>query len=107
MSPRADSQVREVARCRTCLGAQSGCPQIVRLCATHTYPNLRAWLEQNPRIHMPDTTTSGSCLNLIEVFFGIIQRQAIKLGTFASVKDLIAAITTFLKRWNDGLARRE
>ena len=42
------------------------------------------------------TPTSGSWWGLVEVFIGIILRQAIKRGTFASVKDLIAAITRFL-----------
>jgi hypothetical protein len=49
----------------------------------------------------PFTPTSGSWLNLVEVFFGIITRQAIRRGTFTSVKDLIAAIETFTDGWND------
>jgi hypothetical protein len=44
---------------------------------------------------------------VFELFFGNIHCQAIERGTFASVKDLIATITTLLKGWNDGLARRE
>ena len=36
-----------------------------------------------------------------EIFFGIITRQAIRRGTFTSVKDLIAAIETFIDGWND------
>ena len=51
------------------------------------------------RLHF--TPTSGSWLNLVEVFFGIITRQAIRRGTFTSVKDLIAAIETFIDAWND------
>jgi hypothetical protein len=47
------------------------------------------------------TPTSGSWLNLVEVFFGIITRQAIRRGTFTSVKDLIGAIETFIDAWND------
>jgi transposase len=35
------------------------------------------------------------------VFFGIITRQAIRRGTFTSVKDLIAAIETFIDGWNE------
>jgi hypothetical protein len=40
-------------------------------------------------------------LNMVEIFFGIITRQAIRRGTFTSVKDLIAAIGTFIDGWND------
>jgi hypothetical protein len=45
--------------------------------------------------------TSGSWLNLVEVFFGIITRQAIRRGTFPSVKDLITAIENFIDGWNE------
>jgi hypothetical protein len=48
------------------------------------------------------TPTSGSWLNLVEVWFGIIDRQAIRRGTFGSVKDLNATIRTFIDSWNDG-----
>ena len=47
------------------------------------------------------TPTSGSWLNMVEIFFGIITRQAIRRGTFTSVKDLIAAIGRFIDGWND------
>ena len=38
---------------------------------------------------------------MVEIFFGIITRQAIRRGTFTSVKDLIAAIETFIDGWNE------
>jgi transposase len=68
---------------------------------THKHPKVKAWLAKHPRIHLHFTPTSGSWLNLVEVFFGIITRQAIRRGTFTSVKDLIAAIETFIDAWND------
>ncbi|MGB8389489.1 MAG: IS630 family transposase, partial [Mycobacterium sp.] len=39
--------------------------------------------------------------NLVEVFFGIITRQAIRRGTFTSVHDLVIAISTFIDGWNE------
>jgi transposase len=69
--------------------------------ATHKHPKVRAWLEKNPRITMHFTPTSGSWLNLVEVFFGIITRQAIRRGSFTSVKELKAAIETFIDGWNE------
>jgi hypothetical protein len=48
------------------------------------------------------TPTSGSWLNMVEIFFGIITRQAIRRGTFTSVPDLTGAIRTFIDGWNDG-----
>lgn len=69
--------------------------------ATHKHPAVQAWLATHPRVRMHFTPTSGSWLNLVEVFFGIITRQAIRRGTFTSVKVLIAAIETFIDAWND------
>ena len=69
--------------------------------ATHKHPAVQAWLAKHRRVRMHFTPTSGSWLNLVEVFFGIITRQAIRRGTFTSVKDLIAAIETFIDAWND------
>jgi len=68
---------------------------------THKHPKVKAWLDRNPRIILHFTPTSGSWLNMVEIFFGIITRQAIRRGTFTSVKDLIAAIETFIDGWND------
>jgi transposase len=69
--------------------------------ATHNHPEVKAWLARNPRITMHFTPTSGSWLNMVEIFFGIITRQAIRRGTFTSVKDLIAAIETYIDAWNE------
>jgi transposase len=68
---------------------------------THKHAEIVAWLEKNPRITLHFTPTSGSWLNLVEVFFGIITRQAIRRGSFDSVKELTAAIRTFIDGWND------
>ena len=38
---------------------------------------------------------------MVEIFFGIITRQAIRRGTFTSVKDLIGAIETYIDGWNE------
>jgi hypothetical protein len=40
-------------------------------------------------------------MNLVEVFFSIITRQAIRRGDFASVDDLMTAIRRFIDAWND------
>jgi transposase len=68
---------------------------------THKHPEINAWLAKHPRITLHFTPTSGSWLNLVEVFFGIITRQAIRRGTFTSVKDLVAAIGRFIGGWNE------
>ena len=45
--------------------------------------------------------TSCSWLNLVECFFSIITRQAIRRGTFPSVAELTAAIDTYIDHWNN------
>jgi transposase len=68
---------------------------------THKHPAVRAWLARHRRITLHFTPTSGSWLNLVEIFFGIITRQAIRRGTFTSIADLIAAIQTYIDGWNE------
>ena len=69
--------------------------------AAHKRVEVRDWLAANQRIQVHFTPTSGSWLNLVEVWFGIIERQAIHRGTFGSVKDLNAEIRAFVNDWND------
>jgi transposase len=68
--------------------------------AAHNHPNVKAWLAKHPRITLHFTPTGASWLNLVEVFFGIITRQAVRRGTFTSVPDLIGAIRIFIDAYN-------
>jgi transposase len=68
--------------------------------ATHKHQRVQAWLEAHPRVQLHFTPTHGSWLNLVEVFFSIIERQALRRGDFASVQELIAAIDRFCDGWN-------
>jgi transposase len=68
---------------------------------THTHLTVKVWLAKRPRIHLHFTPTSASWMNLVEVFFSIITRQAIRRGSFASVGDLVAAIRRFVDGWNE------
>jgi hypothetical protein len=47
------------------------------------------------------TPTSASWLNLVEVWFGIIERQAIRRGSFGSVRELMIKIRVFIDGWNN------
>jgi transposase len=68
--------------------------------AAHKRAEVRDWLTANPRIHVHFTPTSASWLNLVEVWFAIIERQAIHRGTFTSVRALTIAIRRFITGWN-------
>ena len=69
--------------------------------AAHKRVEVRDWLAANPRVHVHFTPTSGSWLNLVEVWFSIIERQAIHRSTFTSVTDLNAKIRAFIDGWNE------
>jgi len=68
---------------------------------THTHPDVIHWLDRHPRIHLHFTPKGASWLNMVEIFFGVITRQAIRRGTFKSVRELVGAIGRFIKAWND------
>src|SRR3954462_3313194 len=68
---------------------------------THKHDDINQWLKRNPRITLHFTPTSGSWLNLVEVFFGIITRQAIRRGSFDNVKQLVTAIRAFIAGYNE------
>jgi transposase len=72
--------------------------------ATHKHPAVRAWLARHRRVRLHFTPTSGSWLNLVEAFFSIITRQALRRGSFPTIADLIAAIGRFIDAWNDRCA---
>lgn len=40
-------------------------------------------------------------MNLVEVWFSLIERQAIHRGLYGSVKDLNAKIRAYIDGWND------
>jgi transposase len=68
---------------------------------THKHAEINDWLARHPRVTLHFTPTSGSWLNLVEVFFGIITRQAIRRGSFDSVAQLVEKIRAFIDGWND------
>ena len=71
--------------------------------ATHKHADVRRWLArpENQRITLHFTPTGCSWLNLVEGFFSIITRQAIRRGSFTSVRELVNAIGAFIDHWND------
>ena len=68
--------------------------------ATHTHPNVKAWLEKNSRFHLHFTPTSASWVNLVERFFRDITEDRIRRGVFRSVDDLETAIMDYVEHRN-------
>ena len=69
--------------------------------AAHKHPKVHAWLADHPRIHVHFTPTHASWMNLVEVWFSLVERQAIHRGTYTSVNDLNAKIRAYIDGWND------
>lgn len=68
--------------------------------ATHKHAKVRTWLAARPRFHLHFTPTYSSWLNQVERWFGLITQQAIRRGSFKSVKELIAKINHFVHNYN-------
>src|SRR6266536_3778613 len=51
------------------------------------------------RLDLP--AAGSSWLNQVEIWFGIITRQAIRRGTFSSVRVLTQAINNYIASWNE------
>jgi transposase len=69
--------------------------------SAHNHADVKAWLANNPRIHLHFTPTHSSWMNLVESFFSIITRQAIRRASFTSVRQVTDAIRTFIDAWNE------
>ncbi len=68
--------------------------------STHKTPAVRRWLVRHRRVQFHFTPTSASWLNQVETWFSILTRQAIRRGSFESVRALVAAIERFTRQWN-------
>src|ERR1700682_5060622 len=69
--------------------------------ATHKHPRVKRWLAARSRFHVHFTPTYASWLNQVEIWFNRITQQAIRRGTFRSVKELIEKIDQYAETSND------
>lgn len=67
--------------------------------ATHKHPKVKRWLARHGRYHVHYTPTYASWLNQAEIWFNLITQQAIRRGTFRSVKDLVAKIDRYVVQY--------
>jgi transposase len=77
---------------------------IVDNLSTHDGVEIDKWQEKHPRVTFHYTPTGSSWLNQVETWFGIITRQAIRRGTFQSVRRLIRHIEDYIAHWNEDAA---
>ena len=68
--------------------------------ATHKHPRVKAWLARHPRFVIHYTPTYSSWLNQVERWFGLITQQAIRRGSFTSVRQLVQKIDQYVAHHN-------
>ena len=68
--------------------------------STHSGADVDKWLTKHSNVTFHFTPTGSSWLNQVEIWFGIITKQAIRRGTFESVRQLINTINTYITKWN-------
>jgi len=68
--------------------------------ATHKHPRVKAWLVRHRRFHIHYTPTYASWLNQVERWFALITQQAIRRGSFRSVRELVASIDRYVMHYN-------
>lgn len=68
--------------------------------STHSGRDIETWLATHRNVTFHYTPTGSSWLNQIEIWFGIITRQAIRRGTFTSLSQLVRSIKDYIRDWN-------
>lgn len=68
--------------------------------STHSGSDVEKWLGKHPNVTFHFTSTGSSWLNQVEIWLGIITKQAIRRGTFRSVRRLITTINNYIDNWN-------
>jgi putative transposase len=69
--------------------------------ATHKHPRVKAWLVRHRRFHIHYTPTYASWLNQVERWFALITQQAIRRGSFRSVRELVTSIDRYVMHYNE------
>jgi hypothetical protein len=69
--------------------------------STHK-PKRDRWLARHPHVHLHYTPTHASWLNMIEVWFSILSRAALRDESFTAVPQVRNAIDAFITAYNPG-----
>ena len=68
--------------------------------SSHKTKLIKNWFAKRPHWHMHFTPTSSSWINQVERFFALLAEKQIKRGAHTSVRQLVAAIATFIDQQN-------
>ena len=68
--------------------------------SSHKSAVVRQWLTRHSLVSFHYTPTYSSWLNLVEIFFNLVQSKVITRGTFPSKRDLVAKLLAFVDKFN-------
>ncbi len=68
--------------------------------SSHKSKAVRRWIEAHPLVSFHFVPTYSSWLNLVEVFFRLVQTKVVARGVFPSKPDLVAKLLAFVEKFN-------
>jgi transposase len=68
--------------------------------SSHKSKAVELWAQAHPRVHFHFVPTYSSWLNLVEIFFGMVQTKVVSRGVFTSKSDLVAKLLAFVDKFN-------
>jgi len=68
--------------------------------SSHKSKAVQLWKEAHPQVSFHFVPTYSSWLNLVEIFFGLVQRKVVSRGVFPSKSDLVTKLLAFVEKFN-------
>ena len=68
--------------------------------SSHKSNEVRRWLALHPCVSFHFVPTYSSWLNMVEIFFNLVQSKVVTRGVFPSKKDLVAKLIAFVDKFN-------
>jgi transposase len=68
--------------------------------SSHKSKAVQSWKQAHPQVSFHFVPTYSSWLNLVEIFFGLVQRKVVSRGIFSSKLDLVAKLLAFVDKFN-------
>ena len=68
--------------------------------SSHKSKAVQLWRKKHPQVFFHFVPTYSSWLNMVEIFFGLVQTKVVSRGVFPSKSDLVAKLLAFVDKFN-------
>ena len=68
--------------------------------SSHKSKTVKRWREKHSSVFFHFVPTYSSWLNMVEIFFGLVQTKVVSRGVFPSKSDLVAKLLAFVDKFN-------